>query len=103
MPDLAANRWTFCQPENHVSTSFLGGMGVNFIKNATSIILEVEIRIVSFATNLTRVLALEIRVMNVSHNSDLGKRDFVRNATRIRGQSKIWVENFQIVQLGFWK
>ena len=53
MPDLAANHWTFCQPENHESTSFLGGMGVKFTTNATSIILEVEIQIVNFATNLT--------------------------------------------------
>ena len=51
MPDLAAKRRTFCQPKNHVSKRFLGGMGVNFVTNAAWINLEVEIRVEKFVTN----------------------------------------------------
>ena len=50
---------------------FLGGTGVNFVTNATLIILKVEIRVVNFASNLTRILTAEIQVVNVSTNTTL--------------------------------
>ena len=70
MPDLAAKRWAFCQPENrHVSV--LGGTEGNLVTKATLIILKVEIRVVNFATNLTRILTVEIRIVNVSTSTTL--------------------------------
>ena len=50
---------------------FLGGSGVNFVTNATLIILKVEIRVMNFASNSTRILTAEIRVVNVSTNTTL--------------------------------
>ena len=52
-------------------SSFLGGTGVNFVTNATLIILKVEIPVVSFTSNLTGILTAEIRVLYVSTNTTL--------------------------------
>ena len=49
----------------------LGGTGVNFVVNATLIILKVEIPVVNFTSNLTGILTAEIRVLYVSTNTTL--------------------------------
>ena len=67
----------FCQtlpPNAEPSASrktalFLGGTGVNFVTNATLIFFKVEIRVVNFSSNLTRILTAEIRVVNVWTNT----------------------------------
>ena len=87
----------FCQtlpPNAEPSASrktvfFLGGTGVNFVTNATLNILKVEIPVMNFASNLNGILTAGIRVVNAcfnKHNSDFGKGDFGRDATRITGQ-----------------
>ena len=69
----------FCQtlpPNAEPSASrktvfFLGEKGVNFVTNATLIILKVEIPVVNFTSNLTGILTAEIRVLYVSTNTTL--------------------------------
>lgn len=69
----------FCQtlpPNAEPSASrktvfFLGGTGVNFVTNATLIILKVAIPVVNFTSNLTGILTAEIRVLYVLTNTTL--------------------------------
>ena len=92
MPDVAAKR---VKPSASRKTAlfFRRNGNKNFVTNATLITFNVEIRVVNFASNLTRILTAEMRVVNVSTNTIL---IFGRDATRISGQRIIQVEGFLI-------